>query len=347
MKRQREHPSSTAIARAAASLAAVAVLALAACGGSSTTTSPSPLVEPSPVAASSAPPSATPLPTPTVAGTIAFLKLTEFADDANGDIYIVNTDGTGLKRLTNDPDLEDHPVWSPDGRQIAYVHWPSNRTAAGNTIWVMNADGTGKKQLTRGDVHGNAPEWSPDGKQIAFWRQTSNGESIYVINADGSGVKAVAGGIRVWEESPQGPEYGGGMAWAPDGRILYLSAGEVVAVFPDGSKHEQLTQGADLGTFAMSPDGAMFALENSARRLQVTPVQAGGASVPLLDPVYDFMADPWTVPSWAPDGKSLAISSSSLFGMTGSPIYIIGADGSGLSQVPGIETANDVAWRPE
>jgi Tol biopolymer transport system component len=326
-------------------LVVLAALAIAACGGTAST---SPSAAPSQAAASpSVAASATPLPTPTVAGTIAFLKLTEFADDANGDIYVVNTDGTGLKRLTNDPHLEDGPTWSPDGRRIAYAHWPSNRTGAGNTIWVMNADGTGKKQLTRGDVSGNAPEWSPDGKQIAFWRQTSSGESIYVMNADGSGVKAVAGGISVWEKNPQGPEYGGGMAWAPDGRILYLSAGEVVAVHSEGSGREQLTQGADLGTFAMSPDGAMFALENSQRQLYVSAVQGGGTPVTLLDPVYDFMADPWTVPSWAPDGKALAISSCSLFGMTGSQLYIINADGSGLSAVPGIDSANDAAWQPE
>ena len=339
----RSSPLGKIIWAAALTLLVVGLLALAACGSTSTAPSSSPPVTASPVATSSAPSSDTPLPAPTVSGTIAFLKLEEVADDANGDIWVVNTDGTGLKRLTDDPDLEDRPTWSPDGRKIAYTHW----SAAGNTIWVVNADGTGRKQLTRGDVHGNWPAWSPDGKQIAFWQATSGEESISVMNADGSDAKAVAGGISVWEESPQGPEYGGGMDWAPDGRILYLSAGEVVAVYPDGSGREQLTQGADLGTFAPSPDGALFALENSARRLYVAPVQGSSDSVTLLDPVYDYMADPWSIPTWSPDGNALAISSCSLFGMTGSPIYVINADGTGLSQVPGIETANDAAWRPE
>lgn len=162
-----------------------------------------------------------------------------------------------------------------------------------------------------------------------------------------SGVEAVAGGTPVWASNPGGPESGGGMDWTPDGKILYLSAGEVVAVYPDGSDRVQVTQGADLGTFAMSSDGAMFALENSVRRLYVAPVRGSGASATLLDLVYDYMADPWTVATWSPDGTALAISSSSLFGMTGSPIYVIDADGSGLSQVPGIESANDDAWRPE
>jgi len=346
MGTQGKRGSSTIVVGLLALLVLLAVLALAGCGGSSTTASPSPSVEPSPVAASSAPPSETPLPTPTVAGTIAFLKLRETADNANGDIYIVNTDGTGLRRLTNDPHLEDHPTWSPDGRKIAYAQWTSNTSTAGNTIWVMNADGSGKKQLTKGAVGAVWPEWSPDGKQIAFGSPESSGESIYVMNADGSGLKPVAGGPTS-DDQDKSSEYGGGMSWAPDGRILYLSAGEVFAVFPDGSGRAQLTQGADLGTFAMSPDGALFALENSVRRLYVAPLQGSGDSVTLLDPVYDYMADPWTIPTWSPDGKALAISSNSLFGMTGSQLFIINADGSGLSAVPGIDSANDAAWRPQ
>jgi len=117
-------------------------------------------------------------------------------------------------------------------------------------------------------------------------------------------------------------------------------------VYPDGSGLVQMTKGADLGTFGLSPDGTRIALENSVRRLYVAPMRGSGASVTLLDPVYHYMSDPWTVPTWSPDGNALAIASSSLFGMTGSRLYIINADGSGLSKVPGVGNADDPDWRP-
>jgi len=54
------------------------------------------------------------------------------------DIWIINSDGTGLKRLTKDIGDERNPTWSPDGSKIAYK--------AGN-VWIMNPDGTGKKEV--------------------------------------------------------------------------------------------------------------------------------------------------------------------------------------------------------
>ncbi|MCX6374168.1 MAG: hypothetical protein NTX16_14060 [Actinobacteria bacterium] len=87
-------------------LVVLAMLALAACGGSSTTAASSPSAAPSVTPSESA----TPLPAPTVAGTIAFVKMLKPATGYNSDIYVVNTDGAGLKRLTDDPWWEDYPT---------------------------------------------------------------------------------------------------------------------------------------------------------------------------------------------------------------------------------------------
>jgi len=63
--------------------------------------------------------------------------------DGNWEIYAVNIDGSGLKRLTNNTVRDGLPTWSPDGKSIAFV---SDRSGAWS-IWVMNADGSNQRKL--------------------------------------------------------------------------------------------------------------------------------------------------------------------------------------------------------
>jgi hypothetical protein len=51
--------------------------------------------------------------------------------------------------------------------------------------------------------------------------------------------------------------------------------------------------------------------------------------------------------AWTPDGKAISVPNSTGEGTAGSPIVVVRADGSGLSAVPGIDSASDPAWRPE
>src|SRR3989442_2354722 len=97
------------------------------------------------------------------------------------NIYLMNTDGSGLVRLTTFPAYQ--PTWSADGKKIAF----SNTPCCGS-IYVMNADGTGLVRLTN-TFTDDAPAWSPDGNKIAFERFLGNGETeIYVMHPDGTGV---------------------------------------------------------------------------------------------------------------------------------------------------------------
>src|SRR2546423_8170263 len=91
------------------------------------------------------------------------------------EIYVINSDGTGLTRLTNDGFDDYAPHWSPDGTKIVFnkhLTGPSN-----NEIFVMNADGTNPVDLTNNPGQDARPSWSPDGKRIVFHRQTSGFDS--------------------------------------------------------------------------------------------------------------------------------------------------------------------------
>ena len=104
----------------------------------------------------------------------------------NHEIYVMNADGSGSRRLTHNRAYDGEPAWSPDGRKIAFQ---STKTIAGNReIYVMNADGSGKRNLTRNPAQDSRPSWSPDGRRIAF---VSNRDGrrleAHVMNADGSG----------------------------------------------------------------------------------------------------------------------------------------------------------------
>lgn len=56
---------------------------------------------------------------------------------ANSDIYVMNSDGTERKRLTHNPEYDGDPVWSPDGKYIAFISGRSGNWA----LYVMTADG--------------------------------------------------------------------------------------------------------------------------------------------------------------------------------------------------------------
>ena len=131
----------------------------------------------------------------------------EFGESSGTDIYVMNADGSDVRRLTGRhgaPDWESdtNPCWSPDGKRIVFTSFREDAILAGgnNDIYVMDADGNNQQNIRPSLARDRHPCWSSDGAQIVFASIVSSipgvrptpGASytdIYVMNSDGSGVK--------------------------------------------------------------------------------------------------------------------------------------------------------------
>jgi TolB protein len=171
--------------------------------------------------------------------------------DGNAEIYLSEFDGSKQINLTQSPEEESEPRWSPDGSRVAFV-----RDDEGEAIWTMNADGSDPVQLTEvvPDVSLSRPAWSPDGTRIAFVRfALGSGYQLWAVDA--------SGGVPTELADASG---GGDFSWSPDGtRIAYLANGggnPVVATMnSDGTERTNRTTTAVYDSDPVwSPDGAQI-----------------------------------------------------------------------------------------
>jgi Tol biopolymer transport system component len=332
---QRICVSPKAVAHGLLPLVLAALLVSSACGGGEPTLAGSPL------------------PAPSVSGVIVFVNavqpgvmLSTAAPlcSGNGDIYVVNADGSGRRALAEAPSWAEHPSWSPDASRIVWATCSAaGESGADATLWVMNADGSDKRPLAEG-LRGDWAVWSPDGTQIAFCRcgERVGDQEICVIGADGNGLRELTQGCG--DVAP---------AWGPDGRIYFLRSGDIYTIDSHGSGVTQVTERYDISDFGLSPDGKTLAVHDSTSdRILAVAVDGSGSPTTLLDRPSRYL-DPegklgmkWAA-AWTPDGKALVLTTDLQYSLHGTRLYVVNADGSGLSAVPGIENAIDAAWRPE
>jgi Tol biopolymer transport system component len=165
-----------------------------------------------------------------------------FGTDQSSDIYVVSLDGKIKRALTDSQSINTKPVWSPDGKSIAYVSSDSpgaKESSAG--IYVINADGSGKRQVS--EVPGYEVAWSPDGKALLI----QSAAELILAGADGSQTSSLTPVIGRPLDA----------VFAPDGkdvmfRVNYEGTWHLFSVKLDTRKLRQITGNLSASTFCLS-----------------------------------------------------------------------------------------------
>jgi Tol biopolymer transport system component len=221
------------------------------------------------------------------------------------DIYVIDSDGSDLRRLTHDAAHDRTPVWSPDGTRIAF----QSERDGNREIYVMDADGSNPRNVTNHPGEDSHPKWSGDGLRIVFDsdRDEPGNYEIYEMNADGSDVTRLTH-YPDWDTYASVSPDDGYVLWrrvtAADGR----RNSEVFIMGRDGSNPINLTGHAAFdGWPSWSADGArvLFASDRVQSRIwHLYAMAADGSSVVRLS--AEVPGDGYyTQPMWSPDASRI------------------------------------------
>lgn len=219
---------------------------------------------------------------------------------ALNELWVINADGTGLKRLVDTPGWTcGSPEWSPDGKWVAYDTWKAGQDLEDSQIAVVRADGTDLRILGIGAM----PSWSPDGTQFVFHLYgvnndgTRNGgeDSIVVMKADGTGRETI---LNHW----------GSPRWARRGNRIVSILDNNLAVYDlaTGVERSVLPQPESMyWGFGISPDGRQLCFSGYSDGLFLATLGEGQVKATVKTLVT---AGTCHYPSFAPDGRRVVFS---------------------------------------
>ena len=283
--------------------------------------------------------------------------------EGDSEIFTMNPDGSELTQLThNDTDDED-PVYSADGRQIAFVRWrewdPEDFQWT-TDIYTMSADGRNETRVTSTELSNEfSPSWSPDGNYIAFklFDPDTNSANIYKTSANGEKY------VRLTKESGATEYYS--PAWSPGGKRIafqryvpldskpwYRTDVVLIKPRPVGRTNRLVKlvgrPGEHNGRPSWSPDGKQMLFSSwhnsdGNRVGGIYTIKRDGTNRTRL--IQDVNT---SGPAWSPDGTKIAFERNLSTGENaGNEIFVMNKDGSGQKRLT-FDASEDYSldWQP-
>jgi TolB protein len=215
-----------------------------------------------------------------------------FVGNASGkkEIYLADFDGSNIRQITRDQDMNLAPAWAPDGKKISYVGYkrgnpdlytmdlitkvgepismrpglniaPTLSFTGNPELYLLDARGEILKQLTINWSIDVSPSWAPDGQKLAYVSNRAGKPQIYLLDL------ATRRSTRLTFEG----DYNTSPAWSPRGdRILYAGLHDgrfdIFMINPDGTELRQLTGGeGNNENPCWSPDGRLILFQSDRR----------------------------------------------------------------------------------
>jgi Tol biopolymer transport system component len=274
-----------------------------------------------------------------------------FASNRTGQmqIWVINSDGKGMRQVTSMKDGACQPAWSPDGQRLVFISpcISKDLTYPGSSMYLINLDGSGLTPLPASPEGDFDPAWSPDGNKLAFTSLRTGKAAVHVIDLATLDTKKLSDS-NYEERQP---------SWSPISRqlafIRQIVWGQVWIMSDNGDQLNQFSISGDYNNYypVWAWDGSVIFFNQTANNSNVPWLV--GMRFEDRKTSREFRVPPISSADTGPVGKVSLSPDGFWFAYEGWPdgtnhdIYIMtlnGANRTRLTTDPAFDFG--AAWRP-